>query len=57
MTIDFESKPGNGDGDKYIKTKIKIYAGSAITNFRNKKNTQRKSTIQVFISNNAIFCY
>ena len=57
MTIDFESKPGNGDGDKYIKTKIKIYAGSAITNFRNKKNTQRKSTIQVFINNNAIFCY
>ena len=57
MTIDFESKPGNGDGDKYIKTKIKIYAGSTITNSRNKKNTQRKSTIQVFINNNAIFCY
>ena len=57
MTIDFESKPGNGDGDKYIKTKIKIYAGSTITNSRNKKNTQTKSTIQVFINNNAIFCY
>ena len=57
MTIDFESKPGNSDGDKYIKTKIKIYAGSTITNSRNKKNTQRKSTIQVFINNNAIFCY
>ena len=26
MKIDFESKPVNGDDDKYIKTKIKIYA-------------------------------
>ena len=33
MRIDFESKPVYGDGDKYIKTKIKIYAGSMITNF------------------------
>ena len=37
MRIDFESKPVYGDDDKYIKTKIKIYAGSMITNFRNKK--------------------
>ena len=36
--IDFESKPVHGDDDKYIKTKIKIYAGSMITNFHNKKN-------------------
>ena len=27
MGIDFESKPVYGDDDKYIKTKIKIYAG------------------------------
>ena len=33
MSIDFESKPVYGDDDKYIKTKIKIYAGSMITNF------------------------
>ena len=33
MRIDFESKPVYGDDDKYIKTKIKIYAGSMITNF------------------------
>ena len=38
MRIDFESKPVYGDDDKYIKTKIKIYAGSMITNFHNKKN-------------------
>ena len=33
MRIDFESKPISGDNDKGIKTKIKIYAGSMITNF------------------------
>ena len=38
LRIDFESKPVYGDDDKYIKTKIKIYAGSMITNFHNKKN-------------------
>ena len=37
MKIDFESKPVYGDDDKYIKTKLKIYAGSVITNFHNKK--------------------
>ena len=57
MRIDFESKPVYGDGDKYIKTKIKIYAGSMITNFHKKKNAKRKSTMQVFINNNARFCY
>ena len=28
LSIDFESKPVYDDDDKYIKTKIKIYAGS-----------------------------
>ena len=37
MRKDFESKPVYGDDDKYIKTKLKIYAGSVITNFHNKK--------------------
>ena len=35
MRIDFESKPVYGDDNKYIKTKIKIYAGSMVTNFYN----------------------
>ena len=35
--IDFESKPVYGDDNKYIKTKIEIYADSLITNFHNKK--------------------
>ena len=38
MRTDFESKPVYGGDEKYIKTKIKIYAGSMITNFHNKKN-------------------
>ena len=42
MRIDFESKPVYGDDDKYIKTKIKIYAGSMITNFHNKKMPKEK---------------
>ena len=42
MRIDFESKPVYGDDDKYIKTKIKIYAGSVITNFHNKKIPKKK---------------
>ena len=37
LRIDFESKPVYGDGSKYIKTKIKIYAGCMITNLYNKK--------------------
>ena len=36
MRINFESKPVYGNHDKYIKTKIKIYAGSIIKNFHKK---------------------
>ena len=57
LKIEFDSKPVYGDDNKYIKTKIKIYASSIITNFQGKKNAKRKSTIQVFINNNARFCY
>ena len=43
MKINFESKPVYGDDDKYIKTKIKIYADSMVTNFHNKKIPTEKS--------------
>ena len=43
MKTNFESKPVYGDHDKYIKTKIKIYAGSIITNFHNKKMPKEKA--------------
>ena len=42
LRIDFENKPVYGDDDKYIKTKIKIYADSVITNFHNKKIPKEK---------------
>ena len=37
LKIEFGSEPACGDNDKYIKTKIKIYAGSMNSNFQNKK--------------------
>ena len=43
MKIDFESKPVYDDVDKYIKTKIKIYAKNTITNFYNKKIPKEKA--------------
>ena len=43
MKIDFESRPIFGDEDKYMKTKIKIYAGSMITNFQSKKMPKEKA--------------
>ena len=43
MRIDFESKPVCADNDKYIKTKIKIYTGSMVTNFHNKKIPKEKA--------------
>ena len=43
MKINFESNPVYGDDVKYIKTKIKIYAGSIIANFHNKKIPKEKA--------------
>ena len=43
LKIDFESKPVYSDDDKYIKTKIKIYADNMITNFHNKKMPKGKA--------------
>ena len=43
LKMNFESKPIYGDDGKHIKTKIKIYAGSMITNFHNKKMPKEKT--------------
>ena len=43
LKIEFDSEPVYGDNDKYIKTKIKIYAGSIITNFQSKKMPKEKT--------------
>ena len=37
LKMEFNSKPVYGDDEKYIKTKIKKYRDSLITNFHNKK--------------------
>ena len=42
IKINFESKPLYGDDDKYIKTKIKIYADSIVINSHNKKMPKEK---------------
>ena len=48
MKIDFESKPVYCDDDKYIKTKIKTYERSIITNFHNKKHLKKKIHANVY---------
>ena len=37
MNIEFDSEPVYRDGDKYIKTKIKMYEDRVKTNFQGKK--------------------
>ena len=37
MNIEFDSDPVYGDGDKYIKTKTKMYQNRVNTNFKGKK--------------------
>ena len=44
MKTDFESKPVYDDDDKYIKTKIKTYEKSIITNFHDKKTPKEKAS-------------
>ena len=43
MKIESDSNPVYGDDDKYIKTKVKIYDGSMITNFQSKKMPKEKA--------------
>ena len=44
MRIDLKSKLVYGDDDKYIKTKIKIYANNMNTNFHNKTMPKEKAS-------------
>ena len=43
LEIKLDSKPINGDGEKYIKTKIRPYGDSVITNFHSKKMPKEKA--------------
>ena len=42
IKVNSENEPVYGNDDKYIKTKIKIYADSIVTNFHNKKMPKEK---------------
>ena len=42
MNIKFDSAPGYGDNDKYIKAKIKTYRDKVNKNFQAKNNTKIK---------------
>ena len=41
MKIDFNTKTTYGDDDKYIKTRIKTYKDSIITNLYNKNRSKK----------------
>ena len=43
LNINFESRPVYDNNDKYIKTKIKVYADSIITNFHKNKIPKEKA--------------
>ena len=43
LKIEFDSKPVYRNDDKYIKTKIEVYAGSMITNFQSNKMPKEKA--------------
>ena len=57
MNIEFDSEPVYGDNDKQIMTKIKSHGDKLKTTFQGNKNTKRKCIIQVFVIDNARFCY
>ena len=48
LEIKFDSKPVYGDDEKYIKTKIKTYGDSVITNFHNKKIPKKRQHARVY---------
>ena len=43
LKLKFDSKPVYGEDEKYIKTKIKTYGDSVITNFHSKKIPKEKA--------------
>ena len=64
MSIDFNSKPTYGDDDKYIKTKIKTYKDSIITNFYNKNGSKKipeekvpHKCLSIIILDSVIYAY
>ena len=48
LNIEFDSQPVHGDGDKNIKTKIKIYGDRLNTNFQDKKVPKKMLHINAY---------
>ena len=48
LKIKFNSEPINGDNDKYIKTKTKIYDGNVNTIFKRKEYQKKKHHTSVY---------
>ena len=48
LKIKFDSKLVYGDDEKYIKTKIKTYGDSVITNFHSKKIPKEKAPYKYY---------
>ena len=46
LNIEFDSEPVYGDGDKYIKTKIKMYGDRVNTKFQGKKVPKEKASFK-----------
>ena len=64
MKIDFNTKTTYGDDDKYIKTKLKTYKDSIITNFYNKNGPKKTpeekvphKCLSVIILDSIIYAY
>ena len=61
MKIDFNTKTTYGDNDdKYIKTKIKTYKDSIITNFYNKKIPEERvphKCLSIIILESVLYTY
>ena len=64
MKIDFNTETTYGDDDKYIKTKIKTYKDSIITNFYNKNGSKKmpeekvpRKCLSIIILDSIIYAY
>ena len=60
INIEFDSEPVYGDGDQYIKTKIKMYEDRVNTNFQGKKVPEENASyimLEYVIYNIYIYLY
>ena len=57
MNKEFDREPVSGGNDKYIKTKIKSCGDKINTNFQGRKIPKENYMIQMFVIDNARFCY